>query len=273
MKVCYCDESGTGDEPVAVMVGIVVDSQRMHVTKEHWQGLLDSLSKIVGQKLDEIHTRDFYAGNGVWRGLPGPRRSDVISAVFNWLAERKHHVVYTSVDKKAYFSNQGVGKIPKELSTVWRFMGFHLLLAMQRAFQGYEKTKGNTIFIFDNEEREHLRFTDLVNESPAWSDSYYSKGKKQPRLDQIVDVPYFGDSKEVALVQVADFIAYFLRRYAEIKEGYSTAKYPDEMAKISGWVSIISAHSIGRSSIYPTRGRCECSEMFFVNAPKSIREL
>lgn len=34
MKFCYVDESGTGDEPYAVMVGIVVDTQRMHVTKQ-----------------------------------------------------------------------------------------------------------------------------------------------------------------------------------------------------------------------------------------------
>ena len=273
MKVCYCDESGTGEEPIAVMVGIVVDAQRMHVTKEHWNALLEHLSKIVGKKLDEIHTRDFYAGNGVWRDLPGANRSQVIAAVFNWLAERKHHIVYTSVDKKSYLANQAVGKIPKELGTLWRFMGFHLLLAVQRAFQPHEKTKGNTIFIFDNEERERLRFTDLVNNPPAWSDSYYSKGKKQNRLDQIVDVPYFGDSTEVSLVQVADFIAYFLRRYAEIVEGHVKARYPDEFSKVAGWISILGEHSIGRSSIYPARGRCECAELFYSNAPKSIREL
>ena len=46
MKVCYCDESGTGDEPIAVLVGVVVDSQRMHVTKEHWGDLLENLSTI-----------------------------------------------------------------------------------------------------------------------------------------------------------------------------------------------------------------------------------
>jgi len=31
MKFCYLDESGIGDEPYAVMVGIIVDAQRMHV--------------------------------------------------------------------------------------------------------------------------------------------------------------------------------------------------------------------------------------------------
>ena len=273
MKVCYCDESGTGDEPIAVMVGVVVDSQRMHVTKEHWIGLLDTLSGIVGRKIDEIHTRDFYSGNGVWRDLPGPRRADVITAVFEWITARKHHLVYTAVDKKTYFANIKAGRIHLELNTPWRFMGYHLLLAIQRAFQVSEKTKGHTIFVFDNEEREKLHFTDLVNNPPAWSDSYYSKGKKQERLDQIVDVPYFGDSVEVALIQVADFVAYFLRRYAEITDGYSQPRYEHEAAKVANWIATVRDRSIGHSSIYPARGRCECSELFYVNAPPSIRQL
>jgi hypothetical protein len=44
MKVCYCDESGTGDEPIAVMVGVLVDSQRMHITKKDWCELLEQFS-------------------------------------------------------------------------------------------------------------------------------------------------------------------------------------------------------------------------------------
>ena len=102
MKLCYCDESGTGDEPIAVMVGIIVDAQRMHVTKEHWQDLLTSLSRVVGHKVDEIHTRDFYAGNGFWREIKGPERAQVISSVFDWLADRRHHIVYTAVEKSTF---------------------------------------------------------------------------------------------------------------------------------------------------------------------------
>jgi hypothetical protein len=106
-----------------------------------------------------------------------------------------------------------------------------------------------------------------------WSDSYYSKGKKQTRLDQVIDVPYFGDSKEVSLIQVADFIAYFLRRYAEIKDGFLPLRYPDEMDKVSGWIKILQNCSIPAASIYPSVGRCECSNLFYQHAPKSIRDL
>jgi hypothetical protein len=273
MKVCYCDESGTGDEPIAVMVGVIVDSQRMHVTKEHWSELLNDLSGIVGRQIREIHTRDFYAGNGVWRDMPGPKRADAITSIFDWLAARKHHIVFSSVLKSTYFSSLNAGRIPPELTTPWRFIGCHLLLAMQREFQRHEKNKGNTIFVFDNEEREKLRFTDLVANPPAWTDSYYGKKKKQGRFDQIVDVPYFGDSVEVALLQVADFLAYFLRRYSEIVEGLSAPNYPQEPERINGWINTLKTCAISASSIYPVTGRCDCAELFYSHAPGSLRAL
>jgi hypothetical protein len=71
MKFCYVDESGTGDEPFAVMVGVLVDAQRMHVTKGAWQDLLRLLSEICCKEVTEFHTRDFYKGNGVWRTISG----------------------------------------------------------------------------------------------------------------------------------------------------------------------------------------------------------
>lgn len=273
MKLCYCDESGTGDEPIAVMVGIVVDAHRMHVTKEHWAELLVALSRVVGRSIDEIHTRDFYAGNGVWRGMKGPERSQAISEVFNWIDARRHHIVYSSVEKSAYYTSLKAGQVPSELATPWRFMGMHLLLSVQKIHQRQEKNKGHTIFVFDNEEREQMRFTDLVMNPPAWTDSYYAKGKKQARLDQVVDVPYFGDSREVGLLQVADFVAYFLRRHAEIAAGYSEPKYPDEMHKLNGWISTLRGRCLGGSMMYPATGRCDCANLFFTHAPDVVRTL
>jgi len=273
LKVCYCDESGTGDEPIAVMAGIVVDSTRMHITKENWGGLLSALSGVVGRPITELHTKDFYPGNGVWRGLDGPQRSRVTDIILGWFARRRHRAVYSAVDKKKYFKSLELGEIPEELNTPWRFMGFHLILSMQRCFQKQKKPKGNTIFIFDNEEREERKFIDLLRSPPVWSDSYYSKRKKQERLDQVVDVPYFSDSKDVALIQMADFVAFFLRRYAEIKEKLVPEKYTGEAKKISSWVKKIAERSIGSNHIYPKTGRCKCADLFYSHAPASIRRL
>ncbi|PXA04022.1 hypothetical protein DDZ13_08225 [Coraliomargarita sinensis] len=273
MKVCYCDETGIGTEPIGVMVGIVVDSSRMHVTKEHWGGLLAELSRIVGRPLQELHTHQFYAGSGVWKNLDGPDRAEVISVIFEWLEARKHHVVYTAVLKGKYEESLKAGLLPKELGSLWRFMGCHIILSMQRAYQTEPKKKGNTIFVFDNEHREMVDFIDLIKNPPAWCDTYYNKKKKQNQLDQIIDVPYFGDSKDVALIQLADFVAFFIRRYAEIKENLVPPKYTDEKEKINSWAKYISKRSIGRTSIFPKVGRCSCADYFFDHAPESIRNL
>jgi len=122
MNLCYCDESGTGEEPIAVMTGIVVDASRMHLTKAHWQALLNELSREAGRQIVELHTRDFYAGNSVFRGLDGPTRSTVISNIFGWLSERKHHIVYSAVLKDSYRQANAQGNVPDELNTLWRFL-------------------------------------------------------------------------------------------------------------------------------------------------------
>jgi hypothetical protein len=106
-------------------------------------------------------------------------------------------------------------------------MGFHLVLAMQKCCQLEEKNKGHTLFVFDNEQREELRFTDIIQRPPSWSNEYYDLKTGKKPLDQVVDVPYFGDSRDVALIQLADVLSFFLRRYAEITEGLVTAKYAD----------------------------------------------
>ena len=233
VNFCYCDESGTGQEPIATMVGIVVDSGRMHLTKSDWRDLLTILSQLTDRRIVELHAAEFYSGNGVWRGLDGPERAEITTEVLNWLADRKHRIVYSSVVKESYSKALEAGEVSKELGTLWRFLGFHLTLAIQRYSQAEPRNKGNTFLVFDNQERERIRFNDIVKNPPVWSDAYYALGKKQQPLDQIIDVPAFQDSKEVELLQVADFLAFFLRRYAEIQEGLEPSKYDDEQEKIT----------------------------------------
>ena len=99
MKFVYIDESGLGEEPIGVMVGVVADSHRMRVTKQDWTSLLDILSRIIGRQIEEIPYRVFYSGNSPWRDLNGGQRSAIINAIFQWLHERRHSIVYTAVDK------------------------------------------------------------------------------------------------------------------------------------------------------------------------------
>ena len=119
VNFCYLDESGTGQEPIATMVGVLVDCGRMRPTKKHWNGLLHILSRIIERPVEELHTADFYNGNGIWRGMDGNQRSTVITAILDWLAERKHHVVYSAVKKESYYDARKANQLPNELNTPW----------------------------------------------------------------------------------------------------------------------------------------------------------
>ena len=151
-------------------------------------------------------------------------------------------------------------------------MGFHVALAIQRHFQSEPKNKGNTIFVFDEEVKEETRFHELVLNPPVWSESFYSKPKKASPLDQIVDAPYFADSKNVGLLQVADFLAYFVRRHIEIQENAIPEKYAGEAAKVAAWFNKIKARTLPYNCMYPKRQRCGTAELFWSLAPASIRD-
>jgi len=271
VKFCYIDESGMGEEPYATMVGIVVDSQRMAPTKAEWAELLATLSGIVGRGIDEFHTHAFYPGNGIWRGIGGAERAEIIAAIIAWLEARKHHIVYSAVDKAAYARLQPADPRISEIGSIWRMLALHVALAIQKKYQSEKKNKGHSVLVFDNREGDRKGFTNLMVNPPAWTDTYYARGKKQSPLDMIVDVPHFVDSKHVGLIQVADLLSYLLRHHIELHNGHRQENYAGEAARISDWVETALARTIGGTNIYPKRGRCAAGELFYACAPEPVR--
>ena len=273
VRFCYLDESGTGDHPVATMVGVVVNSSRMRPTKADWQSLLKVLSDIAKRPIVELHASDFYSGNGVWRQFEGPIRALATDEILRWLAERKHRVVYAAALSSSYDAARKAGTIPPELNTIWQVIAFHSVLAMQKYSKPEKNNRGQTLFQFDDNSAEKGRFLDLVCSPPEWSDIYYEKSKKQEQLDQMIDIPNFCDSKRLPLIQVADFLAFFLRRYAELKEGFDDEEYPGEQARVAGWAAQIADRTIGGAHIYPKKQRNDAQALFYDLAPPSIRNL
>ena len=271
MKFCYLDESGTGIEPFAVMVGIIADSYRMRMTKEDWNDLLVELSDQTGRNIQEIHTRDLYRGNNVWRPLEAEERFKVIDNIISWMTNRGHNIVYSTVHKNLFLEEFNDETFSSDIGTLWRFMGFHITLALQKNFNSTKKNKGNTLLIFDNEVREQKAFTELVLNPPDWSDTYYSKKRKQNKLDQIIDVPHYVDSKQVGLIQLADFCCYFMRLFLELSKDSESQKYEGELEQITSWFNRILELSISKSNIYPQIGRSEAAELFYKYGAETIR--
>ena len=273
MKFCYFDESGMGDEPYLVMAGIIVDATRMHVTKDAWADFLSYLSKAAGRRVDEFHTREFYRGNGVWHRTDGAMRTKIIEAILSWVEKRKHKCVFSGIDKDQYKKALKNDERLKQFRSMWCAAAMHCVLQVQKQHQRETKTKGHSVLIFDREVKDETAFSLLINKPPQWIDTFYSRGKKQTALDQIVDVPFFADSKHILLSQVADLFAYVLRTSAEIQDGLLKEKYRGEGKRMQAWSKRIADVALPSASRYPTRGRCEAASLFWDLAPSTIREL
>jgi hypothetical protein len=64
------------------------------------------LTKLAGRRIVELHARELYPGNGAFRSLDPATRMAIISELFKWLGERKHQIVYASVEKKTYYADE-----------------------------------------------------------------------------------------------------------------------------------------------------------------------
>ena len=152
-------------------------------------------------------------------------------------------------------------------------MAFHITLAVQRFSQPEKIPKGNTLLTFDNKREEEKKFIELVKNPPSWSEEYYNKEPNLSPLDQIIDIPHFADSKDIGLLQVADFVAFFLRRYAEVKGGIGKTPYTDEASLLDGWIKKLCKCRIRNAHIYRKTKRNKAQELFYCYASPSIRVL
>lgn len=270
MKFCYVDESGTHSDPYLVMAGIIVDASRMHVTKGIWFDFLDLISEVAGRRIEEFHARELYGGSGEWHKIDGAERKKIITAVIKWLADRKHHVTWSAIDNNIWNRLKKTESRLQELGNPWRTAAFHIVLTLQKRFQSESKTKGHTVCVFDHKSSEEKDFPKFICRPPDWSGTYYSHDSRKRPLDQIVDVPHFVDSELAVLIQIADLVAYILRRFTELKNGNSE-RYKGEDQTIQDWIHSIQERAIPSKDRYLKRGRCETMNLFWNLAPDCLR--
>lgn len=269
MKFCYADESGHWGE-ITVIVGIVVDAMRMNRTKDDWEALLTDLDQISDRRVFEIKGRELYRGNAYWREWDGGERSALISNIIQWMVDRKHSITFGAVSKARLADAHSRETIDGfEDAKEWTIAAFHLLLSIQKRYQGEQKNKGNTLFIFDDvSERGGL--LDLVDSPPPVTHGFYGLKKKQRPLDQVIDVPYFADSRHVGLIQVADLFAYILHLYAEISEGFSNEKFDGEFARLEQWIDQMKPVLMQDSVRWAQGSKDPCTLFFRSIAPPSL---
>jgi len=128
MKFIYIDESGKDKvSPFAVLCGIAFDHNRMRKTKEDWLKFIKWLNE-QGVKTSEMHTAQFFAGNGVWYKLTGIKRKLIISSVIKWINSRSHEFAVVAAEKKLFTEKKDTSSVVYK--NIWFFCPhiYYLLL-------------------------------------------------------------------------------------------------------------------------------------------------
>jgi hypothetical protein len=271
MYFAYADETGIdGDCPVVVMAAIVVNSERLTRTQEEFAGIFEHLGSSGTGNLKELKSKDLFAGRGFWREVDGTVRRNIVTNLCGWLCSRKHDLALAAIDVDAFETNPSPAD---ELADIWQAAACHIALQLQRAHQGKSGSKGRTVLIFDDNKRGLAGIADLVHSPPAWTDSYYERGKRKPALDKLIDTPFAVQSHHVGLVQVADIFAGVFRRYAELTEYGGTEKYAGEVGHVQEWVDVLKPRLVGKAHRWPAKSNSACGQWYRALAPDTLLAL
>jgi len=274
MKFAFLDESGKAQDDVSVIAGVVIDSYRIHSTRREWIALLESMASLTGKPIDEFHMRNVYSGRKEWASAGITNRATAINSILDWLANKGHPIVFGTTLKTAFESRMksGCGMI-SELGSRWVSEAFHIALSINKAHKGMKGNKGKSVLVFDRGSGYEQRLSELLVSPPSWSDSYYSKQEEEEQLGEIMDTSFFADSLQAPLIQLADAVAFILRRLAEIKDVGLKERFNGEVGNLEQWLGKIKPGIQPAAHRYKKSGRCKCANLFWDLAPPSLRDI
>lgn len=273
MKVCYVDESGNQEQdPCVVMVGIVVDSMRLNRTREEFNDVFEVVQGLFQENLRELKGSKMIFGRDRWRNVKPEVRKRIAEFFCTWLVSRKHHLVLAAIDREA-MQQVDVDGHPEIAANPWLACSVHVALQLQKHHQAQSKNKGHTFLFVDENKKDADRLAELLFSPPAWTDEYYGRKKKQPRLDQLIDSAFAVKSHHAGLVQVADMYALILRRYAELHDYNQPELWDGEKALIDGYAGTLASRLLPRATRWPAKPRTAIGQWLNQIAPHSLRSL
>ena len=270
MKLCYVDESGNQDaDPCFVMVGLMVDSQRLNRTREEFSDIFTEIQALFQENLQELKGSKILFGRDRWKKVDADRRKQLVGSLVQWVVDRKHTLLISAIGRDAH-NRIDKTNLPECVSDLWLSAGLHIALQVQKINQGESGNKGNTFLVFDDNKQKADKFADLLWDPPNWSDSFYAKGKKDERLNQLIDTAFTVRSQHAGLVQVADLYAFLFRRYVELHDYNSPQEWNGEQTLIDDYVKTLQSRLKSTSSRWPKRPGCPCTQFFNALAPASL---
>ncbi len=203
MYLLYLDDAGSvsnSSDTHVVLAGIALFERQVHFL----DGLLSSLAAEIAPEAPhelEFHANHMQAGKGFWRSIQdrSVRRRYLAEALSK--ADQLHGkwALFGVVVEKASASPDDALEYAFEqiISRFDRFLG--------RMYKKNETQRG--LLILDKSTQE-TRLQGLARD-------FRRNGHRWGRLNNIVDVPFFVDSRATRAIQYADMVAYALWRHYE----------------------------------------------------------
>ena len=207
MYVVYMDESGNpngwnNNQDHFVIGGIAIHEGQI-------RRLSSRLDQIQSEFFPEItlplkfHATDINTGHDRFRKLAAADRQRLLDAVYSVMADERypHAVLFataihiTAVASAEQAFRDTFADITQRINTF-----------LVRLHRGGNPQKA--LLIIDRSEGTEGKYRTLISD-------FRTSGTSHGYLGNIVDIPYFSQSNETRLLQLADFVAYAVFRYYE----------------------------------------------------------
>ena len=207
MYVVYMDESGnpTGwnnNQDHFVIGGIAIHEGQI-------RRLSSRLDQIQSEFFPEItlplkfHATDINTGHDRFRKLAAADRQRLLDAVYSVMADERypHAVLFATA-----IHITAVASAEQALRDTFADITQRINTFLVRLHRGGNPQKA--LLIIDRSEGTEGKYRTLISD-------FRTSGTSHGYLGNIVDIPYFSQSNETRLLQLADFVAYAVFRYYE----------------------------------------------------------
>lgn len=263
MYCCYVDESGhcgnkfNPKQPTEVLVGVLTDISKLFKTQRE-QAEIMRILRDRGIGLTELKASDAYRGRKHWENVDPKIRDRLFELILGWVEDRQCKFTVCPIDSEKFFQlKKNNCDLSKLLSYPYEAGAVNVVLSMERLNKSKKNNKGKTFVIFDEQLDHDANLLQLLSDNLEFTDGYTGykpkpRAKTQlPRLEQIVDVPYFSKSHLASVIQLADWAAFVVNVYLLLTVYGQKEKYPGELAKIEKWYNVIGANLITHTAIDP----------------------
>lgn len=226
MHLCYIDEAGsTGkdlsatQQPVFVMAGLLVSDEKWTKTERDSQAIVEKALGGARTAGFELHAGDLLApqGQGPFAEWGRQARNQLALDLLQLIDDRSHQVLVQLVHKpKMAAAQPPTLPLPIDWKDPWE-VGFASLLTMTEEFLRSGRTgRSSTGLVIIDHDPQYLQ----VVRTHA-RDRQLSKGWMETR--KVMEIGYSAVSHANPMIQLADLIAFTMKKWAAAEAGYGSA--------------------------------------------------